>query len=103
MFDSEKWGEIFDTIGKNKLRTVLTGFSVFWGIFMLIILLGIGRGFRNGVENDFRNMASNTISIWGGTDERGVQGIASGPDDPTGHAGHRCHAHGHSRHGAHQR
>ena len=80
MFDSEKWAEIFDTIGKNKLRTVLTGFSVFWGIFMLIFLLGIGRGFRNGVKNDFRNMASNTISIWGGQTSVGYKGL---PPDRT--------------------
>ena len=75
MFDREKWAEIFDTIGKNKLRTVLTGFSVFWGIFMLMILLGAGNGLRNGFSSDFRGTAQNTITFWGGQTSKPWQGL----------------------------
>jgi putative ABC transport system permease protein len=77
MFDAEKWSEIFDTIGKNKLRTVLTGFSVFWGIFMLIILLGAGAGLKNGFSWSFRNRAVNSIDIWGGQTSKPWQGLAT--------------------------
>lgn len=75
MFDREKWGEVLESIGKNKLRAALTGISVFTGIFMLIILLGAGRGLRNGFEYGFRNQSVNTIHVGGGVTSKPWKGL----------------------------
>ncbi|MCG2417761.1 ABC transporter permease [Aequorivita sp. F47161] len=64
MFSLERWQEIFEAIGKNKLRTFLTGLSVASGIFILVILLAIGQGMSNGVAKEFENDATNRISVW---------------------------------------
>lgn len=66
MFDFDSLREILATISKNKLRTVLTGFAVAWGIFMLITLLSAGNGLRNGVTSNFASRAQNSITLWPG-------------------------------------
>ncbi len=58
--------EIWTSVRRNKLRTFLTGFSVAWGIFMLVILLGSGNGLKNGVLSNFRGYATNSIDLYGG-------------------------------------
>jgi putative ABC transport system permease protein len=64
MFDGDRWNEIFSSLAKNKLRTFLTAFGVFWGIFMLIIMLGSGNGLENGVSKNFGGLATNSMFIW---------------------------------------
>jgi putative ABC transport system permease protein len=64
MFDLDKWQEIFAALKKNRMRTFLTAFGVFWGIFMLMIMLGSGRGLQNGVYDGMKDFATNSIFLW---------------------------------------
>jgi putative ABC transport system permease protein len=73
MFD--QFNEIFATIRRNKMRTFLTGFSVAWGIFMLIVLLGAGNGLRNGVMSNFAGRAINSVRIGPGWTSMPYKGL----------------------------
>jgi putative ABC transport system permease protein len=64
IFDSDRWSEIFSTLKKNKLRTFFTAFGVFWGIFMLVIMMGAGSGLENSVGRDMGDMATNSVFMW---------------------------------------
>lgn len=78
MFDVDVWQEIFSTIKKNKLRTFLTGFSVAWGIFMLMILLGSGNGLQNGVKEEFKDNSVNVMWLWTGQTSIPYHGLKEG-------------------------
>ena len=61
MFDIDRWEEIWVTITRNKARSLLTCFGVFWGILMLVILLGIGVGFKNAILKNVEGFATNSL------------------------------------------
>ena len=63
MFDIDRWREIFQSIGKNKLRTFLGAFTVALGIFIFTVLFGMGNGLKNQFEEFFMDDATNAIFI----------------------------------------
>lgn len=78
MFNRDFWSEIFMALRRNKLRTILTGFAISWGIFMLIILLSAGNGLKNGVNSNFADRINNTYTIWSSSTELPYKGHKSG-------------------------
>lgn len=76
MFDI--WQEIYSTIKRNKMRTLLTGFAVAWGIFMLIVLLGAGNGLIHAFEKSASERAMNSIKIFPGWTTKAYDGLKEG-------------------------
>ncbi len=64
LFDPDHWEDIFSHIKKHRVRTALTAFGVFWGIFLLLLLLAAGSGIEKGTYRQFGRMAVNSIHVW---------------------------------------
>lgn len=64
IFDLDNWQEIFSALKKNKVRTFFTAFGVFWGIFMLVLMLGSGNGLKNAAYHGWGDFATNSFFMW---------------------------------------
>lgn len=78
MFNKDRWKEILEVLTSNWFRTVLTAFGVFWGIFILIILLSAGKGLENGIMKDFGDIATNTMFMWTRATTQSYKGLPKG-------------------------
>ncbi len=77
-FDLDTYKEILDTITRNKSRSLLTGFGVFWGVFMLIALMGGGQGLKELLQDNFAGFATNTAVIWSQNTTKPYKGFNKG-------------------------
>jgi len=66
MFDIDRWQEIWFTITHNKSRSVLTAFGVFWGMFMLVVMVGAGVALQRGMSSQIEGFATNSCFVWAG-------------------------------------
>jgi len=78
MFDVDHWKEVWATIAKNKTRSVLTAFGVSWGLFMFIILVGFGNGFKGGIMDTFKGFASNSCFFYAERTSEAYKGYRKG-------------------------
>jgi putative ABC transport system permease protein len=78
MFDLDNWQEIIAVLRANRLRTFLTAFGVFWGILMLMSMLGFGSAIQTGSKRQMKGMATNLLWVWGQTSTKPYDGLPTG-------------------------
>ncbi len=78
MFSKDRWNEILEALNANRFRTFLTAFGVFWGIFILVLLLALTNGLRTGVSKDFGDFATNSMFLWAQSTSMPYKGFAKG-------------------------
>ena len=76
--DIDSYREILDTLTRNKSRSLLTGFGVFWGVFMLVGLMGGGAGLKEMLQKNFDGFAQNTVMIWAQQTTKPYKGFRKG-------------------------
>ncbi|CAI8261494.1 MAG TPA: ABC transporter ATP-binding protein [Flavobacteriaceae bacterium] len=75
MFSRDRWQEIFETIRKNKLRTFLSGFTVALGIFIFVMLFGLGNGLKNSFAEFFMDESTNALFLYPGKTTKAYKGF----------------------------
>lgn len=78
LFERDTWQELYDSMSKNKLRTIVTMIGVWWGILLLIGLLGSAKGMENSFNRLFSNFATNSVFIWGNNTSKAFKGFQEG-------------------------
>lgn len=78
LFDRDTWQEVYDSLTKNKLRSILTMVGVWWGILLLIGLLGSARGLENSFNRLFGSFATNSVFVWGQSTGMPFKGFQEG-------------------------
>lgn len=78
LFERDTWQEVFDSLSKNKLRSILTMVGVWWGILLLIGLLGSARGLENSFNRLFGDFATNSVFVWGQSTGMPFKGFQEG-------------------------
>lgn len=78
LIDRDTWQEVFDSFSKNKLRSILTMVGVWWGILLLIGLLGSARGLENSFNRLFGDFATNSVFVWGQSTSKPFKGFQEG-------------------------
>ncbi|MBT7849911.1 MAG: ABC transporter permease [Flavobacteriaceae bacterium] len=78
LFDRDTWQEVYDSMSKNKLRTGITMVGVWWGILLLITLLGAARGMENSFNRLFGDFATNSVFVWGQSTSKPFKGFQEG-------------------------
>ena len=78
LFDKDTWQELRESLTKNKLRTIITMIGVWWGILLLIGLLGSAKGIENKFSVQFGDYATNSVFIWGQTTSKAFKGFQQG-------------------------
>ncbi|MGB0896057.1 MAG: ABC transporter permease [Flavobacteriaceae bacterium] len=78
LVDRDSWQEIYDSLSKNKFRTIITMIGVWWGILLLIGLLGAARGMENSFNRLFGDFATNSVFIWGQSTSKPFKGFQEG-------------------------
>ncbi|MBR3480646.1 MAG: ABC transporter permease [Prevotella sp.] len=76
--DLDSYREVLDTLTRNKSRSFLTGFGVFWGVFMLVALMGGGAGLKELLEQNFAGFATNSAMVWAQPTSKAYKGFRKG-------------------------